>query len=44
MIDINKIIENRAQRIMILAKITTEKIVKKELRKLKKDIIKEIKK
>ena len=39
MIDLNKIIENRTQRIMII----TQKIVKKEIKKLKKDIIKQLK-
>ena len=40
--NLNKIIENSAKRIMLMAQATTTKIVKKELRKLKKDLIKNI--
>lgn len=41
-IDLNKIIEQRVQRIILITKVMTEKIVKRELRKLKKDVIKNI--
>lgn len=41
-IDIKQIIDMRTQRIMFIVEVTTKKIVKKEFRKLKKDIIKQI--
>jgi len=40
--DLNKLIEQRMQKIMIMTKASTTKIVKKEFRKFKKDIIKEL--
>ena len=43
MINLNKIIENRAKRIMFLAQQTTKKIVKREFNKFKREIIKGIK-
>lgn len=41
-IDIKQIIDMRAEKIIIMATLTTKKIIKKELKKLKKDIIKQI--
>lgn len=40
--NLNKIIENSAQRIILITEMMTKKIVKKELKKLKKDLIKNI--
>ncbi len=37
-INIKEIIDMRTGRIILMAEITTKKIIKKELRKLKKDI------
>ena len=42
-INIKDIIDKRFSRIMLITEATTIKLVKRELRKLKKDIIKEIK-
>ncbi len=41
--DLNKIFEERMQRIMLIVEISTKKIVKRELKKLKIDIFKELK-
>ena len=40
--NIKAIIDNSAKRIMLMTEATTRKILKKELRKLKKDLIKKI--
>ncbi len=42
-INLKEIIDKRFQRIMLITEATTKKLVKRELKKLKKDIIKEIK-
>ena len=41
--NIKEIIDNSAKRIMLITQFATKKIVKKELRKLKKDIIRQMK-
>ena len=43
MINLKKIFEERAQKIMIMTEISTKKIVKKEFNKLKREIIKQLK-
>ncbi len=43
MIDLKKILEKRVQRIMVMTEVTTKKIVKREINKLKRDIIKQLK-
>ncbi len=40
--ELNKIINQRAQRIILISKASVEKIVKKEIRKFKKELIKNI--
>ena len=43
MIDLKKILEQRIQRIMVMTEIATKKIVKREINKIKRDIIKQLK-
>ncbi len=43
MIDLKKILDGRVQRIIAITEVATKKIVKKEINKLKRDIIKQLK-
>ncbi len=43
MIDLKKTIEQRVQRIVAITEVSTKKIIKKEMNKLKRDIIRQLK-
>ena len=43
MVDLNKLLEKRMQRVMMLVELTTKKICKKEFKKFKKDIVRNLK-
>ncbi len=43
MIDLKKTIEQRIQKIIVITEATTKKIIKKEMNKLKRDIIRQLK-
>jgi len=42
MVNLNKLFEQRIQRIMLMVQAQTTKIVKKEMRKFKKELIKKM--
>ncbi len=43
MIDLKKTIDERVKRIVMIAEVSARKIIKKEINKLKRDIIKQLK-
>ena len=43
MLDLNKLLERRMQRVMIMVEVATKKICKKEFKKFKKDIVRNLK-